>query len=361
MKFNSIQYLRSVAILLVFFYHGYVISGKYYQHEGVLQYFKYSGMIGVILFFVISGFIMSYILHIQEKNFYLKRFLRIYPVFMIAVMVIIFLKVLFFGAIKEPYLAYAMTLLPLEVMKITSVSGNTIVPSYPLGIEWSLIFELFFYLIVGMFNNVVMRKFFIYFNIVWLFIIIYMYFQNHTALSTRVGYSEIFFSLYNIPFILGVLTFSLYNKIHLYRQFFLKQWCFLILIILFIIIANICIEMTNNHFLRVVIITLLGSLLILLSVLSRQEVFENMTVLNIGNHSYGIYLLHLGLLSIFFSALHNILLIQINIFWIAIVLTLSFSMSYLYGQLDIRLYNTLKYSVQSITDSIYLLKQRIKK
>ena len=280
MTFNSIQYLRSVAILLVFFYHGYVISGKYYQHEGILQYFKYSGMIGVILFFVISGFIMSYILHIKEKNFYLKRILRIYPVFMIAVMIIIFLKVLFFGAIKEPYLPYAITLLPLDIMKITSVSGKMLVPPYPLGIEWSLIFELFFYLIVGIFNNALMRKFFIYFNFVWLAIIIYMYFQHHTVLSTRVNYSEIFFSLYNIPFIVGVLTFSLYTSLHSRLQPYFQQWHFLVLALLFIIMANIAIEMTNNHFLRVVIITLLGSLLILLTALGNQKVFNNTTFFN---------------------------------------------------------------------------------
>jgi len=342
MKFNSIQYLRAIAILLVFIYHTYIVSEKYINHENILNYFKYSGMIGVLLFFTISGFIMSYILHIQEKNFYLKRFLRIYPVFLIAVILIIFLKVLIFGAIKEPYLPYAVTLLPLEIMKVSSVSGQTIIPSYPLGIEWSLIFELFFYAIVGLFNNKLMRKFFLSFSIVWLGIIIYMYFKDHTVLATRVSYSEIFFSLYNIPFILGVIVFAIYQKINYKTTFVLKWWGISILVVLFIVLSNEFIIFSSNHFLRIVVIAIMGASLILVLILSTPQESKSNILLSVGNSSYGIYLLHLAILSIMFSVIHNILSLDITVYIVLIVMTISFLISYTYGTFDLYVYNKLK-------------------
>ena len=72
---NHIQFLRAISVLLVFFYHL------------KLSYFEY-GFIGVDIFFVISGYVITSriyneYLEFKEFNFlkfYKKRIYRIYPV-----------------------------------------------------------------------------------------------------------------------------------------------------------------------------------------------------------------------------------------------------------------------------------------
>ncbi|MDP4247265.1 MAG: acyltransferase family protein, partial [Bacteroidota bacterium] len=89
MKYQSIQFLRAMAALFVVYAHSidlqmkYAISGE--QHFFHLQNF---GAIGVDIFFILSGFIISYTARSDSglkagRRFLLKRFLRINPVYYI--------------------------------------------------------------------------------------------------------------------------------------------------------------------------------------------------------------------------------------------------------------------------------------
>ena len=72
---NHIQFLRGFSVILVFFYHL------------KLEYFDY-GFLGVDIFFVISGFVITSLIYREIEstnkfnflNFYIKRFKRIFPV-----------------------------------------------------------------------------------------------------------------------------------------------------------------------------------------------------------------------------------------------------------------------------------------
>jgi peptidoglycan/LPS O-acetylase OafA/YrhL len=78
MRNKRLDILRCVAILLVIFYHG-----------GVVKYLSPSGWMGVDLFFVLSGFLISGLLFseyrkngsIQFKRFFVRRGFKIYPAF----------------------------------------------------------------------------------------------------------------------------------------------------------------------------------------------------------------------------------------------------------------------------------------
>ena len=93
---ESIDALRGWAILLVFLFHAWGISGAPEFHAGnvfLLSYIE-AGRTGVTLFFVISGFLLSMPWLLAEyrgrqtpsiKNYYLARLLRVLPLYYCAI------------------------------------------------------------------------------------------------------------------------------------------------------------------------------------------------------------------------------------------------------------------------------------
>ncbi len=79
--------IRSIAILLVIFFHCRIIAAPQNPAEKIYYALVESGWIGVDLFFVLSGFLITGILldtFKQEnyfRNFYLRRILRIFPLY----------------------------------------------------------------------------------------------------------------------------------------------------------------------------------------------------------------------------------------------------------------------------------------
>lgn len=89
-KFYGLDHLRALAIVFVFFFHYFILTGG--QPEWLPEVAKF-GWTGVDLFFVLSGFLISSQLFAQLKQgatiafkpFFLKRFFRIIPAFLVTV------------------------------------------------------------------------------------------------------------------------------------------------------------------------------------------------------------------------------------------------------------------------------------
>lgn len=137
----ELDVLRGMAILLVVTYHGLYWSGATSSsHIGTLI-IKASvcGWLGVNLFFVLSGFLITGIL-IDSKNrpmyyrrFYFRRVRRILPVYFLTIAILIFLHTLTFGSTM-------VALAFLTNYRIFAVVGG-------FGPFWSLAVEEQFYLI----------------------------------------------------------------------------------------------------------------------------------------------------------------------------------------------------------------------
>lgn len=113
---------------------------------------------GARFFFVLSGFLMAYLIDSGYREFFLRRMLRIYPTFLIAVIVVIVGRGIIFHSVGfNIAVVKAMLLLPF---------GTT--PVYPLGVEWTLVYEVFFYMVCAIFANDLLRRAFPYFLIAWL-------------------------------------------------------------------------------------------------------------------------------------------------------------------------------------------------
>lgn len=141
----NVQILRFVAALLVVLFH----SAAYLEANGqvlgpVFSFGHYAGFAGVDIFFVISGFIMAWTTSgtaggADALLFMKRRFARVYSgywLFFLIALVLIYL-------LEAPRLAKidflrSFFLLPTDI-------GQLLLP-----VSWTLIFELFFYVLFGL-------------------------------------------------------------------------------------------------------------------------------------------------------------------------------------------------------------------
>lgn len=134
----GIQYLRGFAALYVVVYH---LNGDF--DFPLLAY----GYLGVQLFFVISGFIITYV-HGQDrgvaklKKFFVRRFTRIYPAYWVALLPVLVLFLVIPGIGLDWHRA------PLNIIQNFLLIQNP--ERSILGVAWSLVYEIMFYAIFGL-------------------------------------------------------------------------------------------------------------------------------------------------------------------------------------------------------------------
>jgi peptidoglycan/LPS O-acetylase OafA/YrhL len=98
--FENLNAIRFIAASLVVFHHIEQIKAifglpNFWNNE----VFFIIGKLGVILFFVLSGFLISYLLYKEKeltntigiKNFYVRRILRIWPLYFLIILLALFL------------------------------------------------------------------------------------------------------------------------------------------------------------------------------------------------------------------------------------------------------------------------------
>lgn len=127
-----LQYLRAIAALSVVLCHAsyYLMDAR--QESWLWEVFGRAGVFGVLLFFAISGFLMAQLAPgATSLRFMAHRLIRIYPPYWIALLAVAVLS--------------AGTIMPAPSAMMLAPQGTA---PYVLGVEWTLPFELSFYLIV---------------------------------------------------------------------------------------------------------------------------------------------------------------------------------------------------------------------
>jgi len=157
--FKNLDALRFLCFLSVFFYHSFHSEFEYIRASGIYQHITRdvfgNGILGVNFFFVLSGFLITYLL-IEEKeetgrinigSFWLRRVLRIWPLYFAAVL---------FGFVIFPQIKLSFGEIPSESANIWYYvffannfdyisSGGP--DSSVLGVLWSVAIEEQFYLV----------------------------------------------------------------------------------------------------------------------------------------------------------------------------------------------------------------------
>ncbi len=149
-RMPELDSLRGVAILLVLFYHGFGLDYGVQGLSGVERGFVSAtlwGWVGVDLFFVLSGFLITGILLDTAshsgyyRRFYIRRALRILPIYVAVLLALAFVT----GTGLLPH-AVAWSFLGISVLFLSNFA-TVFKISCSYGVLWSLAVEEHFYLL----------------------------------------------------------------------------------------------------------------------------------------------------------------------------------------------------------------------
>jgi exopolysaccharide production protein ExoZ len=146
-SFQSVQFLRFVAALLVVIFHAHVAQSRFTpggQPDATDYYFS-AGAIGVHIFFVVSGFVMAHTSLDKfarsgaTGTFLIRRICRIFPPYWIYAA----LYVLVHSIGNNPY----QLSVPIALQSALLLPGGS---ASIIGPGWTLSYEIYFYLCFGL-------------------------------------------------------------------------------------------------------------------------------------------------------------------------------------------------------------------
>lgn len=211
MRLNSIQFLRGIAALVVVIYHIRALEldaikafggGESPFVAGPWQ----NGYAGVDLFFVISGFIMVYVVGrapagpTHSASFLFARAVRIYPLWWLFM---VLLGVYFFITYGHPYDAEDLALRGVDPTWHL-IASTVLLPQndFPLlGVGWTLVHEMHFYIVFALLL-LLPSRYRVWAVGVWAMLVIAGALAGQTSALPR-DYIELFFSPLSLEFIAG--------------------------------------------------------------------------------------------------------------------------------------------------------------
>lgn len=292
---NDIQGLRAVAVLLVFIFH---LNSAYLS----------GGFIGVDVFFVISGFLISsIILHKKEKgsfkflDFYKGRIKRIVPAYLFFLLIILIvgcfiyfptdIKALRRGVFNSLFFNSNNYLASLDTYFGASSSENPILHT------WTLAIEMQFYFILPLILMLVKRK---YLTPVLIFLIVSLFgysYYNSTFLSNKNG---MYFSLLaRMPeFLIGTLIAVKGSIIYVSNSKIRNVLSIVAIGVL--LLTSFAIDDSTNFPGIIVLLPCIAVSFILINhnTIVNQKLLSNKLMVHIGELSYSIYLWHWGLMAL---------------------------------------------------------------
>ena len=338
-KFGLIQVFRGFAAMLVVLCH---MSGSTLTYFGTsfLSDIFFEGYIGVDFFFVLSGFVITYV-HFKDIEggsnriiFLKKRFIRIYPIYWIIASAYLFLLILSRG--KTNHLSHVMNFHSMDEW-IFIISSFFLIPAkyeFFLPVAWSLSYELIFYIVFFVFILLGLKKA-KYIFIMWCFLILakiclsYWYtFPDIMILNERI-----------IEFLSGCFVAYLILK-----TFYLNNKVWLLLFCLGIYFLFLIYPTMLKTSLGILILSFLMGLIVykIVYIDIVQEFRYSKLFLLLGEASYSIYLSHLIFLSALFRAFQ--LLITVfnvhNIYLLHVLIIILFLFTILGGVLVFRFVET---------------------
>ncbi|WP_429075459.1 acyltransferase family protein [Aeromonas veronii] len=307
---SGIHLLRGLAAFLVLIYHIYYVSKIYVDYNVQLFEILY---IGVDIFFVVSGFVMFYILHrgldkVSLSEYRIKfirdRFFRIVPLYW-------FFTVVFFLANNLLYdneKSFSLLELVKSLLFIPYGSDGTVSPPV-LGVGWTLNYEVLFYLVI--FIALLTTR--------HVFSVVTVTFAGFILLGLSDNYdSSVYITYISNPIIIEFILGSLIANLYIMN----KRWLKITAVVLILIPATLFVVGLEHFSMvsqRALIAGSFSGCLVSIALLASNKSFMNFLIENrffyfLGSSSYIMYLIHHPILSFlgkvfnYFKVINNIVL-----------------------------------------------------
>ena len=338
--FHTFDALRFLAFFKVFLLHLPVTAFP------VFNYLKKGGGIGVLFFFVLSGFLITYIILDEKKatgkldlyHFYMRRILRIWPLYyaMIAfayftpvILSIIGLKATNIG--YQPNWLLSLTFLENYKTIITGTHANV----SPLPVMWSLCIEEHFYIVWGIilyFTKPKRVPHVLFFSIL-LSLVANTIFIHKGIETAELLTNLIYFALGAIPAYLLVYRKEQFDRITSGIPMPAK-WISVILLLGYVILSP-NIQYSFKLYLEPLIFGILFCSLLFFTIPERNslKIADSNILSRLGIYTYGLYLYHTIVIN-FLSKVFDIRGISLaaplnSIIFSTLALTLTAGVSYL--------------------------------
>jgi len=195
MKYTLIQALRGLLCVGVVFMHIKIYLTRL-GDPSIFEAVPY--VLGGIPcgFFAISGYFMAFLVDRNAPNFLLQRLVRVYPTYFIIVGMAFVMRAFTQHPLNFDDMPQVLSLLPFGMGK-----------SYKLGIEWTLVYEVWYYFICAFFCRPKWKDRFPAFLIVWLIAQVLMDTLAFKPPLPVPNFMSVWLSIWNYSFIMGGLTF----------------------------------------------------------------------------------------------------------------------------------------------------------
>ncbi len=306
MQIRSIQVLRGVAASEVVLCHIHDWEAKHMGLYAVMPGIFEHGMAGVDLFFVISGFIMVFIepAPINSRNSYLRfiinRVTRIYPPLWIILLALLPVLLLHPELFNNYYHNHV------DIIKSFLLLPENYTPF--LDVAWTLIHEVYFYLIVS-FALIFSRRGRWIFGCIWFLTVlsVYLCFRKNEFHHIRV--LQLIFSPFSLTFLLGYFIGLLFDRLRT-----APSWLVFGLFGAGIAAAALSMAIPwpypvgvypdNNSLFRFAIYGLPAAILVAAAVAFESYLPKSILHIDfLGDMSYATYLIHLPVVTVFYIVL----------------------------------------------------------
>jgi peptidoglycan/LPS O-acetylase OafA/YrhL len=322
--FPSLNGIRAIAAFLVIFYHIEQIKiDTEIPNLSQIPFFSIIGELGVTLFFVLSGFLITFLLFAEKKitnsisvrEFYIRRILRIWPLYFF----IIFLQLIIFGIYENwnmDYQFFSIKLflyvffLPNVATILYSSSGGFPVQLWSVGTEeqfyavWPWIIKLkkskYINILIFIIFLMIFFKLLLFFlakdhEINWkgieIFNFLSRFFQNFRIECMALGGLGAYLIFFNEKSRVSKILFEKITQIVIY------------IAVIILLILGIKIPIYNDLFYSIFFV------IIIMNVSSNNKTiinFENKIFNFLGKISYGLYIYHIIILTFLWEILYPI-------------------------------------------------------
>jgi len=282
MTYTHIQALRAILCIMVAFVHVKI----YLVKQGSPSFFEYvPDLFGGVpcAFFAVSGYFMAFLVDRRSKHFLAQRLVRVYPMYIIVIALAYVMRAFTDHQLNFDDLPFVLSLLPFGMGK-----------SYKLGIEWTLVYEIWYYLICAFFVRPQWTRYFPGFLLAWFFVCVICHIFAFKPPQPVPNMLNIWTSIWNPSFILGALTFYYIQR---YNEPFTQQMTLLVMLAL----SLVCLELWAVRF---SVLYILGALscVLLYWLIKLERYFSAPPMLaQYGDYSYSLYLIHSNVIILVFD------------------------------------------------------------